>query len=133
AAVTLAGGAVARSTGPDRLLLLDSTAAAALLFDPAAGTTLGNATLAHAPVAAAVAQGGGWAIVLVADGDDRFVQGVSLHALETGGGASPTAAIEVGDAAEAVVLAGGHAYVPYVDDLTVASAGGVAVLEIEPV
>src|SRR5690606_35190487 len=51
AAVTLAGGAVARSTGPDRLLLLDSTAEAALLFDPAAGTTLGSTSLAHAPVA----------------------------------------------------------------------------------
>lgn len=135
AAVTLAGGAVARSTGPNRLLLLDSAAEAALLFDPGSGTTLGTANLAHAPVAAAIAQGGSWALVLVADGEDRYVQGLSLHALETAGTASPTTPVEVGDAAEAMALAsaGGHAYVPYVDDLAVASAGGVAVLDIEPI
>ncbi len=107
AAVTLAGGAVARSTGPDRLLLLDTAAKAALLFDPSGGTVLGTTTLAHAPVAAAVADGGNWALVLVADGDDRFVQGLSLQALATSGGTNPTAPIPVGDAAETVVLAPG--------------------------
>jgi len=133
AAIAMTGGKIVRSTGPDRLLLLDATAKAALLVDPAGASVLGSVTLAHSPIAADVAAGGGWAIVLVADGAHRFAQGVSLAALGSGAAATPTAPTPVGDGAEMIVLVGDRAYAPYVGDLNIADSGGVSVLTVEDV
>jgi hypothetical protein len=131
AGTRLSGGQVARSTGPDRLLLLDRTARKAFLFDVASAAVMGEVTLAREPVAASVALGGNWALVLTADGTKRHVESLSVAGLAAGVGATPGVSLEVSEGSHAVFISpsGKRAYVPLAGDLADPDSGGVAVLD----
>lgn len=120
------------STGPDGLAVLDRTNSQLRLIDPASGGTfVAGVTLAHEPQDLIVTQGGQWAYVLLRDGDDSYLQSVNLHALHQGQGIIGTP-VPVGEASTQLGLtaSGRRLFVPYISDLDIANAGGVAVVDI---
>ncbi|GGJ24233.1 hypothetical protein [Neoroseomonas lacus] len=131
AAATLSGGAVMVSTGPDRLLLLDTAAPAAIVMNASGGAPLGTAALAHPPVDAQAASGGAFALILEADAAGAgFVQALSVGALAAGLTAHATPPVPVGDGPSGIVISGEVGYVAYTDALATPGVGGVAVLGV---
>lgn len=98
---------------------------------------IGSSTaLAHTPSALAISPGGHWIYVLEQDGDQSFVQAVSAQKIQlapAGQTVAPGAAFEVGSHSQqlAITDSGTQVYVPFTGDLTVATEGGVALLEID--
>jgi hypothetical protein len=98
---------------------------------------IGSSTaLPHTISALAVSPGGQWIYVLEQDGNQSFVQAVSAHKIQlapAGQTVAPGAAFEVGNHSQqlAITESGTQIYVPFTGDLTVATEGGVAILEIE--
>jgi DNA-binding beta-propeller fold protein YncE len=88
--------------------------------------------LAHSPVDLAIAPGGAWAYVLEQEAADNYVQPVSLKRLQDNLPPFVGTPLEVGNPASQIVISGTgtRLYVPYLDDLTLANGGGVAVLEV---
>jgi Collagen triple helix repeat (20 copies) len=129
--------ALVASTATDKLAIVDASAAAARLYliDPAATTpVLGYVDLAQQKVTGLVAVNGGqWALAAVADANTTYVQAVDLVALLPGGNPVPaTAPLAIGKDGRLPILtsSGTRAYLPFVGDLAVADAGGVAVIDI---
>lgn len=122
------------TSGPDMLLVLDDGTNQCLrVIDPAGGGSVtGSVALAQQPVAVAVSNDGHWAYVLVANGDDAYLQSVNVQSLRQGNPVAAGEAVPVGDAARGVVITSGaeRLFVPYVDDLAVDNAGGVAVITV---
>lgn len=123
--------AVVVSTAPDQLLVLDDGNNQLRLVEMG-GTGTGTVALMHQPIDVAISPGAHWAYVLVADGDDSFIQTVNLHSLRQGNGVTAGVPVPVGDASRGVTVTSGaeRLFIPYVDDLAVDNAGGVAVVDI---
>lgn len=122
------------SSAADQLLVLDADNNSLRLVDPgSAGTVIGRVLLMHQPHAVVISNGAHWAYVLVADGDDTFIQSVNLHSLRQGNAVTAGTPTPVGDASRGQAITSGaeRLFIPYIDDLTVDNAGGVAVLDIE--
>jgi Collagen triple helix repeat (20 copies) len=117
--------ALVRTTGPDRLAVLDKAAKQVRLVDPTNGTVEGSVTLAHEPRDLVVTEGGHWAFVTVDDGTDSFLQAINLHLLRQGKPVQAGTPEKLGAGAGRPVLAAGgqRIYVPV--------AGGIAVIGIE--
>lgn len=120
--------AVARSTGPDRLVIADQSALHLVELSP---LTRKSVPLPHAAVALTVAPGGRWAYVLLHDATNNkdFVQTVDLHRLQQGLPVALPPLLPVGAGSRQLVLSGSGAtlYVPYGGD---PANGGVAKIEI---
>jgi len=121
------------ATGPDLLAVIDDVSNCLRLIDPAAGgSALGSVLLAHTPRDMVISAAGYWAYVLVADGDDSYIQSINLNSLRQGNAVAASAPIAVGDQSQAVAITGDarRLFVPYIDDISVDNAGGVAVIDI---
>lgn len=136
--VTIAGIAIdAIAIVPDpsgpQLAILDGTAKVVRLIDPVAGTLIGtSAVLPAPPVEIAIAPDAGWAWVGMDDGANATIVGIDLVRLAEGQAAPPTGSVAVGRPLGGFALSpsGERLYVPYVGDLAVDAAGGVAVVTI---
>lgn len=127
------GVAAVPATGAERIVVIDRANGFLRLVDPAAGGAVEASVLTGFPPAdVTVSNGGHWAFVLVRDGDDAYLQSISLQRLREGAAVMPSTPYPVGDASTALTLdeTGTRLYVPFIDDLSVDNAGGVAVLDI---
>ncbi|MCK9564175.1 MAG: helix-hairpin-helix domain-containing protein, partial [Bacteroidales bacterium] len=125
--------AVAVSSAADQLVVLDADNNSLRLVDPAGGAdVIGAVALAHPPQAVAVGNGAHWAWVLVNDGFNSLVQSVNLHSLRQGHPVTAGTPVAVGDASRGMVISTGgeRLFIPYVGDLALDNAGGVALLDI---
>lgn len=124
--------ALVASTGPDRLAVADAAAEVLAVVDPETGVREGAGALAAAPVAVAVAPGGGWAYALLADGDTASVQAVDLAAVLRGEADAAAAPLPVLDRTRGIVLArdGRRLFLPALGPAA-GGPGGVAVIAIE--
>jgi DNA-binding beta-propeller fold protein YncE len=116
--------ALVATTGLERLAVLDRGTPRLHLVDPADGKVTGSVALAHPPRDLVVTAGGHWALVIVDDGTDRFVQAVNLHLLRLNRPVQAGTPFKSGPGAGRPVLSpdGRRLYVP-VDD-------GLAILEL---
>jgi DNA-binding beta-propeller fold protein YncE len=103
------------------------------LVDPVAQKVVGTAPLANLPVGLAVAPDGRWAYVVEQDAgaNKSYVEPVDLAGLQNGQQVKATP-LEVGTNSQSPVLApsGQTLLVPFTGDMTKASDGGVAIVEV---
>jgi len=123
------------STATDLLIVLDEVNHGLRLVDPdSGGSTLGVVSLGtdYQPVDAVVSSGGHWAYVLVTDGNDDFIQSINLSSLRQGNAVSASTPVKTGSVSLGVVITSSaeRLFVPFIDDLTINNAGGVAVIDI---
>jgi len=124
--------AVVASTAPDRLAVVSQTTRRLYLLGLNPDTLVGSIALDHEPIGLAVSPGGQWAYVLERDGTSSFVQSVNLQRMQQALPVVANTPFPVGPGSEQIVISpsGMHLYIPFVDDLTQASRGGVAVVEV---
>jgi DNA-binding beta-propeller fold protein YncE len=124
--------AVVASTAPDRLAMVSQTTKRLYLLGLNPNTLVGSIALDHEPIGLAVSPGGQWAYVLERDGTSSFVQSVNLQRIQQALPVVANTPFPVGPGSEQIVISpsGMHLYIPFVDDLTQASRGGVAVVEV---
>lgn len=121
------------TSGPDLLAVIDEVNNSLRLIDPAGGgSAIGTVMLAHTPRDVFISTGGFWAYVLVADGDDSFIHTINLQRLRQGNPVAASALFTVGNDSQQLVLSNDahRLFVPYIDDLTIDNAGGVAIIDI---
>lgn len=123
-----------QSSGPAWLAVLDQVNGALRLLDPADGGALAaSVDLAGlTPERLAVSAGGHWAYVSARDADGDHLLSVSLQGMRQGLSVVPGNPLPMGDATVDLVMdvAGEHIWAPYLGDMAVDDAGGVALVAV---
>jgi DNA-binding beta-propeller fold protein YncE len=130
----LSSMALVSSGGKDLLAMADATSLKLHLFDTgAAQALLGSVTLDHKPIGLVASPvGGHWVYVLEKDTAGSFVQPVSVAGMQKTPPDPPGKAFPVGADSQQIIInnSATRLYIPYVDNLTNPSLGGVAVVEV---
>jgi DNA-binding beta-propeller fold protein YncE len=121
------------SAGKDLLAVANDTDSSVSLFDSAALTTsLGTAQLDHPPIGLAPSPAGHWVYVLEKDAGGSFIQAVSIAGIQKTPIEPPSAPFKVGPDSQQIIISksASYIYVPFIEDLTNAALGGVAIVEV---
>jgi hypothetical protein len=134
AGANVAALATVKSRGPDALAVINQTGNLLHVVTPSSAALVGTVTLADVPVAMVVSPDGHWAYVVEQDSvaNESTVQAVNVHGVQQGIAVTATPQFKVGHPSQQLVMnsEGTRLYIPFIGDITIPAAGGVAVVEV---